>query len=155
MDILERLKNDLKDAMRAGDQKRSSTLRMVFSAIKNKEIEERKKEVGLGGEEVIEVLRKEAKKRKDAIAEYEKAGRPELSAVEWEELGIIEKYLPEELSDDEIKRIIQDGIRETGATSEKDFGALMKVVMPTLKGKASGDRITRFAKEALSSSSAA
>lgn len=151
--ILERLKNDLKEAMKSGDQKRSTTLRMIFSSIKNKEIEERKKEVGLGEEEVLEVLRKEAKKRKDAIAEFEKAGREDLSVGEKEELALIEAYLPAELSDEEIERIIQDGIRELGGSvSEKDFGALMKTVMPTLKGKASGDRITHIAKKALGQS---
>jgi len=100
MSLLEKLKQDLKEAMRAGDAKRLSTLRMLFTAIKNKEIEERKKDIGLGEEEVVAVLQKEAKKRKDAIEEYTKAGRPELAEGETEELRILEEYLPAELPDE-------------------------------------------------------
>lgn len=149
MELIEKLRADLKSAMQAADQKRTSVLRMLFSAIKNKEIEERKKDVGLGGEDVIAVVQREAKKRKDAIAEYEKAGRPELAQSEQEELAILVAYLPEELPDEEIVRVIQDGIRQLGSPTQKDRGALMKIIMPSLKGRASGDRITKLANDAL------
>ncbi|MEK7649664.1 MAG: GatB/YqeY domain-containing protein [Patescibacteria group bacterium] len=154
MELIEKLRADLKSAMQAGDQKRTGTLRMLFSAIKNKEIEERKKDIGLGDQDVIAVVQREAKKRKDAIAEYEKAGRPELAESEKEELAILAVYLPEELPDEEIIRIIQDGIRQLGTPSEKDTGALMKIIMPSLKGRASGDRITKLAKDALAEQAA-
>lgn len=150
MDILERLKQDLKTAIHEGDARKVMTLRMVFASIKNKEIEERKKEVGLGAEEVMEVLQKEAKKRRDAILEFERGGRADLADGEKAELAIISVYLPQELSDEEVKRIIQDGIRELGGSpTQKDFGALMKIVMPTLKNRASGDRVTKITKEML------
>jgi uncharacterized protein len=152
MTVGEKLREDLKEALRAKDAKRSGTLRLLFSAIKNREIEERKKETGLADEEIMEVLRKEAKKRKDSIEEFERALRPDLAANEKEELAILEEYLPEELSDDEVRRIVKDGVREIGGADPKKFGELMKVVMPTLKNRASGDRVTRIAKEELASS---
>lgn len=150
MNLSQKLRKDLSEAIHAKDTVRLSTLRMLFAAIKNKEIEERKKEVGLGEAEVLDVIHKEAKKRKDAISEFEKGARADLARAETDELKILEEYLPPELSDAEIGRIIQDGIRELGSeTGQKAFGALMKIIMPTLKGRASGDRITRMAKEAL------
>lgn len=149
MSLAERLQADLKGAMQAHDTKRLSTLRMLSAAIKNKEIEERKKDVGLGDEEILLVIGKEAKKRKDSIAEFQKAGRSELAAAETEELAILGEYLPSELSDEEVKRIVADGVREIGGPDPKKFGELMKVIMPSLKNRASGDRVTQFAKEAL------
>ena len=151
MSLLEKLRQDLTNALHGGDKARVATLRMLSAAIKNKEIEERKKEVGLADEEVLGVIQKEAKKRKDAIVEFEKGSRRDLAEQETRELKILEEYLPAELSDEEVKRIIKEGVRELGpdAAGQKQFGALMKIIMPTLKGRASGDRITRFAREAL------
>lgn len=146
------LRDDLNRALREKNAARAGTLRMLFAAIKNKEIEERKKDVGLGDEEVILVLQKEAKKRKDSIAEFEKGGRKDLADKERSELAVIEEYLPKEISDEEILRVVHDGIREFGSPTAADFGALMKIIMPTLKGRASGDRITRLVREALGSS---
>ena len=148
----EKLRSDLTSALREGDTRRVSTLRMLFAAIKNKEIEERKKDIGLGEEELLTVIQKEAKKRKDAIVEFEKGGRGDLVLNEACELKILEGYMPAELSDAEVKRIIEDGIRELGSRDSAKFGALMKIIMPTLKNKASGDRITKFVKEALGKS---
>ena len=126
-------------------------MKKLFAAIKNKEIEERKKDVGLADAEVVTVLQKEAKKRKDANLEFEKGGRTDLAEKERIELGIIEEYLPKEISDDEIKRVVKEGVRELGSPTPADFGSLMKIIMPTLKGRASGDRITRLAREVLES----
>lgn len=151
MTIGEKLRQDLKSAMQAKNAERVSTLRMLFAAVKNREIEERKKD-GLGDEEILEVVVKEAKKRKDAILEFESAGRAELAATEKMELEILQEYLPAELPDEEVRRIVQGGIREIGGADPKKFGELMKVIMPTLKGRASGDRITRIAKEELEKS---
>ena len=145
MTLGERLLQNLKDATKGGDIRRVGTLRMLFASLKNKEIEERKKEVGLGEEEIISVIQKEAKKRRDAASEYTKANRPDLADHEREELVILEEYLPKELSDEEITRILNDGIRELGSPTKKDFGALMKIVMPLLKGKAGGERISLLA----------
>jgi len=149
MALRERLLENLKDAIRGGEERRVATLRMLFASLKNKEIEERKKEVGLGEEEIISVIQKEAKKRRDAVSEYTKANRRDLAVQEQEELAILEEYLPKELSDEEIARILNDGIRELGTPTKKDFGALMKIVMPLLKGKASGDRISSLANQLL------
>src|SRR3989344_1791971 len=147
MSVEARLREDLTRALREKDAIRAGTLRMLFAAIKNKEIEERKKDVGLADAEVVTVLQKEAKKRKDANLEFEKGGRTDLAEKERIELGIIEEYLPKEISDDEIKRVVKEGVRELGSPTPADFGSLMKIIMPTLKGRASGDRITRLARE--------
>ena len=151
MSLADSLRNNLKDALHKKDETRVSTLRLLIAAIKNKEIEERKKEIGLSDEEILGVVQKEAKKRKDSIFEYEKAGRADLAKTEQAELAILEGYLPKELSDEEIQRVVKDGMRELEATGDKSFGALMKVVMPSLKGRASGDRISKIAREALES----
>ncbi|MDA1335067.1 MAG: GatB/YqeY domain-containing protein [bacterium] len=150
MALEEQLRADLKGALKEREELKVSTLRMILAAIQVKAIEDRKKDVGLSDEEIVLVIQKETKKRKDAAFEFEKADRGELAAKEREELVVIEKYLPAELEDEEIQRVIENGVREIGGADPKKFGELMKVIMPTLKGKASGDRITKFAKEALS-----
>jgi len=149
MSVFKRLAEDLKESIRAGDGERTSTLRMVLAAIKNREIEARKKDVGLSDEEILEVIRKEAKKRKDAAEEFTKGGRADLALREEREHTILLAYLPAELSDEEIKRVIDDGLRELGEAGPQALGTLMKIIMPTLKGRASGGRIMRLAKEAL------
>ena len=146
MSLSESIRSDLKSAIQSKDEKRVATLRLLIAAVQNKEIEERKKDVGLSDEEMISVIQKEAKKRRDAMAEYTNAGRKDRADIEEKELRILEEYLPKELSDDEIVRIIKDGVRESGAEGSKDFGALMKVIMPILKTRASGDRIAQLAR---------
>lgn len=136
------IREDLKTALKGGDAFRSSVLRMALAAVSNKEIQLLKKGVGLSDKEVEEVIRAEVKKRKDAAAEFSKGGREDLAVKETKEAEVLSAYLPPELSDEEIERIVKDGIREAGATSKADFGKVMKTVMPVLKGKASGDRIS-------------
>ena len=151
---MESLKNkiseDQKNALKNGDALRLSVLRMLSAAIANKEIELRKKDLGLSDQEILDVISAEAKRRKDAIAEYGNGGRNDLAAKEQNELEILQKYLPPEISDEDLTRIVKNGIREAGlpagkagAVGEKDFGNVMKLIMPTLRGKASGDRISR------------
>ena len=142
MTLKQTISDDLKSALKASEAIRLSTLRMLSAAIANKEIELRKKDIGLSDGEVLDVVSSEARRRKDSITEYDKAQRIELAQKERDELTILQSYLPPEIADDELVRIIRDGIREAGATSEKDFGKVMKVIMPILKGKASGDRIS-------------
>ncbi|OGZ45558.1 MAG: hypothetical protein A3C84_04055 [Candidatus Ryanbacteria bacterium RIFCSPHIGHO2_02_FULL_48_12] len=144
------LEADLKEAMKAGNDVVRSTLRMLLSAVRNKEIEIRKKDIGLSDEEVIETINTEVKRRRDAIEGFQKGSRPELAAAEEAELLVLQKYLPPELADEELARVVQNGIRETNAKSEKDFSAVMKAIMPVLKGKASGDRISAIVKRELS-----
>ena len=126
-----------------------STLRMLSAAVANKEIELQKKDIGLSDEEVFGVIAQEAKKRKDAIVGYEKGGRSDLAEKEKEEFDILKAYLPPEISEEDMRRIIKDGIRETNAVSEKDFPKVMKIIMPTLRGKAPGDRVSKALKEEL------
>lgn len=149
MTLKQKIFDDLKSALKSSDAVRLSTLRMLSAAIANKEIELRKKDIGLSDGEVLDAISSEARRRKDSITEYEKAGRTELAQKEREELAILQSYLPPEIAEDELARIVKDGIREAGATSEKDFGKVMRIVMPILKGKASGDRISLVLKKEL------
>ena len=135
--------------MKAREEVRLSTLRMLSSAVANKEIELRKKDVGLSDQEILEVVSSEVKRRKDAITEFKKGGREDLANKENEELKILLPYLPPEISDADLIRIVKDGIREVGAKSPENFGTVMKAVMPTLKGKASGDRISQALRKEL------
>ncbi|PIR70545.1 MAG: glutamyl-tRNA amidotransferase [Candidatus Niyogibacteria bacterium CG10_big_fil_rev_8_21_14_0_10_42_19] len=147
--LKEKIESDIKDAMRAKDSLRLSVLRMLMSAVKNKEIDLRKKEDGLADEEVLEVMRYEVKKRKDSIEEFKKGERLDLAEKEAKELEILTAYLPPEISDQEISRIVEEGLRESGASGSEDFGKAMKVIMPVLKGKASGDRISAILRDKL------
>lgn len=151
MSLKQTIRDGIKDALKQKDEARLSTLRMLSSAITNKEIELRKKDVGLSDEEVVEVLQSEAKKRKDAIEEFRKGKRGDLVAKEEKELIVISSYLPPEMPDDELQSRIEEGIREANAKSMADFSNVMKVIMPVLKGKASGDRVSRLVKEHLGS----
>ncbi|MBI2023923.1 GatB/YqeY domain-containing protein [Candidatus Giovannonibacteria bacterium] len=148
-ELSQKIEDDLKSALKAGESLKVSTLRMSQNAIHNKAIQLLKKETGLSDEETAEVLKGEAKKRKDAAQEFHKAGRDDLADKENDELKIIQAYLPAEISDAELERILKEGIRETGASGEKDFGKVMKSSMPILKGKASGDRISTLLKKLL------
>ena len=147
--LKQKIVEDQKSAMRAGNAPRLSTIRLLSAAISNREIELRKKDIGLSDEEILDVIGAEARKRKDAIAEFQNAGRTEMADKESAELAILQEYLPPEISDEDLLRIVQGGVREVGATSEKEFGKVMKAIMPLLKGKASGDRISKVLKEEL------
>ncbi len=150
MSLKDTISEDQKRALKSGDAEAVSTLRMLLAAIRNKEIELRKKDIGLSDSEVLDVISSEAKRRKDATFEYQKAARADLAQKEESELAILKKYLPPEISDEDLLRIVQEGVREAGGVGEKDFGKVMKIIMPTLKGKASGDRISAALKMELS-----
>lgn len=146
VNLKDKIAADQKTALKAGDALKLSTLRMLWAAMANKEIELRKKDVGLSDQEVLEIISSEAKRRKDAAAEYQKGGRGDLAKKEESELKILLGYLPPEISDEDLRRIVKDGIREAG---ENNFGKIMKVIMPILKGKASGDRTSRALQDEL------
>ena len=148
--LKKKLGDDLKIAMKSGQALKVSVLRMVLSSITNREIEVLKKEVGLSDEEILDVLAKELKKRKDAAHEFRNGGRQDLAAKEEQEARIISSYLPEEISDAELQRVVEESVRETGAASAGDFGQVMRAAMAVLKGKASGDRVAQKVKQALS-----
>jgi uncharacterized protein len=138
MTISERLNQDIKDAMKAKDEIRLGVLRMLKSDLKYKQIE-----LGheLTEEEVIAVLSSAAKSRRDSMDEYERGGRADLHDEEKAELAIIIQYLPEQLSAEELGRLVDEAIAEAKATAPKDMGAVMKVLMPKVRGRADGKAV--------------
>ncbi len=131
----ERLNEDLKAAMKAGDGARKDAIRFILSAIKQVEIDTR---TTLDEEETFKLLQKEAAKRRDSIVEYRKAGREDAVTKEEMELALLESYLPAQMSRADLEKEVAAVIAETGATSAKEMGAIMKVLMPRVKGKADG-----------------
>jgi len=150
MDLTEQLAEDLKQAMKAKDAARLRTIRSLRAAIKEKEIEERHGgEAHLTEAQTFAVLQKQAKQRRDAMAQYKEAGRDDLVGKEREELDIIESYLPGQLDDAAIRTVLQEVIAATGASSMRDMGAVMGMAMQRLQGKAEGRRINEIARELL------
>lgn len=151
MSVYQTILADLKEAMRKRDSKRLNVLRSLKAAILQKEISERKGGEGsLSDEQVKAVLMKSAKQRKESIDQYEKYDRNDLAEKEKEELEIIESYLPKMLNEDQIREVVDNVIKETGASSSNDMGKVMGKVMPKLKGKADGAVINKVVKEQLS-----
>ena len=146
MSISEKIEKDLKESLKSGDKNRLSILRMVKSAMKNKEIETRD---SLKDEDAQAILRSFSKKAGESIEQYTKAGRDELAEKEKTELAIIREYLPEQLGEDKIREIINDAITETGAAGVKDMGKVMKAVMAKTKGQADGRLVNNLVKETL------
>lgn len=146
MGLKERITQDLKDAMKSKDQVRVRTLRMILTTIRNIEVEKMKEATD---EDVIDALQKEAKKRREAIEQYEKAGRNDLADEERKELSVIEKYLPEQMSEEEIKGLAKEIIEQLGASTVKDLGKIMKEIMPKVKGRADGKLVNRIVRELL------
>jgi uncharacterized protein len=132
MTFLDRINEDLKAAMKSKDSDRLSTLRMVKTALKNREID---KMEALTDEEAIKVLQSLVKQRRDSIEQYQQAGRIELAEKEAAEIKVIEEYLPAALDDAAIARVVEETIVETGASSMKEMGAVMKAVMAKLAGQ--------------------
>ena len=133
MSLKDRITEDMKSAMRAKDTERLGTIRMITSAIKQREVDER---IQLDDAQVLSVLEKMVKQRKDSITQYEKAGRDELAQQEAFEIAIIQDYMPEQLSDAEIDALIAEAISSSGAESMKDMGKVMGLLKPKLAGRA-------------------
>lgn len=148
MSIKDQLTQDMKQAMkdREAGKLRLSVIRMVRANIKNIEINEKKE---LNDDEVLAVLMKEVKMRQDSLVEFQKAGREELVAQAKEEIAVLNGYLPEALSDEELKAIVVEVIAAVGATSPKDMGKVMPAVMGKTKGRADGKRINAIVRELL------
>lgn len=146
MNLSERLNEDMKQAMKSKDKFTLSTIRMVRSTIKYLEIDLKRP---LDDSEVLDILSREIKQRKDALQEFEAAGREELAATTKAEIEIIIKYLPEQLSEEEIKVIVQQTIQETGASSKSDMGKLMSALMPKVKGRADGKLVNQVVQQFL------
>ncbi len=147
MTLQEKIQTHLADAMRSKDSLRLSTLRMMKTAVKNKEIEKMKT---LDEGEVIAVFNTLVKQRKDSVEQFRKGGREELAQKEEAEIKIIEEYLPAAASEDDIRRAVEEAILETGAASMKDMGKAIKAAMARLAGKsADGGRVSQLVKEKL------
>ncbi len=143
------LQQELKESMLARDELKTSVLRMLISAISYHEIQK-----GAGhqatDEEVLSVIQTEGKKRRDSIEQYTEAKRPELAEKEKKELDILQKYLPEQMSEDEIRKLVLEAVTETGASTPQDMGKVMGALMPKTKGKADGGLVSRIVKDTLS-----
>lgn len=151
MAIKDQIMADLKEAMKKKDKDRLRVLRSLKSSILEREISERKGGEGsISDEQVIEVLMKAAKQRKESIEQFEKGDRPDLAEAEKEELEIIESYLPEMLSEEEVRDIARDKIKALGAEDMSDMGQVMGAMMQELKGKAEGSLVSKVVKEELS-----
>lgn len=143
----EQIQADLKEAMRAGDTRRREALRLLMAAFKQVEVDRR---IELSESDALGILVSEAKKRREAIAEMSGAGRTELAAQEQYELDLIESYLPRQLDRAGLEPIIRQAIAEVGATTPKDMGQVMKVVMARVKGQADGKLVNTIVRELLS-----
>ena len=148
MTIQEKIQSDLAEAMRSKEALRLSVLRMMKSAVKNKEVDKMRP---LEEAEALGVLNTLVKQRKDSVEQFRKGGREELALKEEAEIKIIEEYLPAGASDEDIRRAIEEAVQETGAASIKDMGKVMKATMVRLSGKtADGSRVSQLVKEKLS-----
>ena len=138
MSLKETLNNDIKTAMKAKDKETLAVLRMIKTAVQAAEIDKKEE---LNAEEELTILAREAKQRRESLAEFVKAGRDELVAKTEAEIEIVERYLPKQLSVEEVKDVIATVAEKIGATTQKEFGKLMGAVMQELKGKADGNVI--------------
>ena len=148
MGLKERLKSDLTEAIRSSDKVVSGTIRMVLTAITNEEVAGKEARV-LTDDEIITVLSREAKKRREAADEFAKANRPDKSAEERAEGEVIAKYLPAQLSEDDIKKIIAAAVASTGAAGPGDMGKVMGAIKSQIAGKADGSLVSSLVKAAL------
>ena len=149
MGLKEKLQSDLTDAIRSKDGVKSGTIRMLLAAITNEEVAGKSAKV-LTDAEVIAVLSREAKKRREAVEAYTNAKRDDLANKEKEEAAVIALYLPEQLSEADIKKLIAEAIAETNATGPAGMGLVMKVLQPKIAGKADGGVVSSLVKAALS-----
>lgn len=148
MALKNRLEADLKDALRAGEDLRKSTLRLALAAIRNAEIDQRGE---LPDPEVVRILQKEVKSRRETIAEAEQAGRPDLVEAAEAEIAILEGYLPQPLSEAELAALARAAVAEAGASSPAEMGQVMKILMPQVQGRADGAQVSRVVREILQS----
>ncbi|NOU76051.1 GatB/YqeY domain-containing protein [Paenibacillus sp. LMG 31458] len=146
MSLSDRLNEDMKQAMKSQDKFKLSVIRMVRSTIKNSEIELKR---ALDDNEVLDVLTREIKQRKDSLHEFTKAGRDDLAESLKAELVILAEYMPQQLSEEEVKAIVQQTIQQIGASSKADMGKVMTALMPQVKGRADGKLINQLVQQLL------
>jgi uncharacterized protein YqeY len=148
MDTKTQLQNALKDALRAGEERRKATIRMALAAIRNAEIDRRGE---LDEPELQAILQKEVKSRRETLEEAQGAGRQDLVEEAEAEIAILEQYLPKALTHEEITSMAKTAIEEVGATSPREMGQVMKVLMPRVRGRADGSEVSQIVREMLAS----
>jgi uncharacterized protein YqeY len=148
MTLQERLVDEMKEAMRSGQTAKLSVIRMLRSALKNKEID-RGKDKPLTDQDVLEVIQSGIKQRRESIEQYQKGGRPELVAKENEEIAILQTFLPAQLSESELDALVKAAAAEVGAASVKDMGKVMKAMMARVAGRAEGGAVSAAVKRTL------
>ncbi len=146
MTLKERLSQDLKEAMKSKDETRVRTIRLLIAEIKNFEVE---KMGQANDEEVLQVMSKEVKKRLESIEMYKQASREDLAAEEENELKVIKSYMPEQMSEDQIRELAKQVIEQHNLSSPKDMGTAMKLIMPQVKGRADGKMVNKIVQELL------
>ena len=147
MDLIDQLNEEMKAAMKSGEKRKLETFRSLKSALRDKEIEKRD---SLSDEEQLQVLASAAKRRRESIESYQEGGRDDLVAEEQAELEIIEAYLPKQLTEAEIRELVDKVIADTGANTMQDMGKVMGTIMPQVRGKADGSMIQQIVREQLS-----
>ncbi len=150
MTLSERIDSDLKDAMRAKDSMKLGVLRMIKSALKNAAIEKGGADIKLEDADATQVIRKQVKQRQDSIESFEKGGRAELAAKEKEELALLNSYLPQAMTAEELSKAVREAIAEVGATSKAQMGAVMKAVQARVAGRADGKTLSGEVQKQLS-----
>ncbi|MDP7147355.1 MAG: GatB/YqeY domain-containing protein [Nitrospinaceae bacterium] len=146
MNLKENLLSDIKGALKAKESLKLNTIRGLISEIKNREIDLRRE---LGGDEIISIISTQIKKRKEAASLFKKGGRNDLFEQESQEMVILQEYLPEQVSEDELRRRVQEVITELGIAEMKDLGRVMKVIIPEFKGRADNGQIKNLVAECL------
>ena len=146
MTLIRRMEDEVKDAMRARDDARRDALRLLVSSLKSAEKELQRP---LSEEEELQVLQRERKRRVEAAEAFRTGGRPEQAEAEERELAVLQEFMPEPLSEEELEEIVDDAIAEVGATSMRDFGRVMADVMPQVSGRADGSVVSQLVKEKL------
>ena len=144
--LKQRLVEDMKTAMKAGDKRRLGVIRLINAAIKQREVDER---IELDDTQVLAVLDKMLKQRRDSITQYEGAGREDLAEIERYEVGVCQEYMPEALGEDEIAALIDEAIAATGAASMKDMGKVMGMVKPKVQGRGDMGAVSALVKQRL------
>ena len=148
MSLKDELNKEMKAAMKSRDKDRLKTIRLILPEIKRVEVDER---TTVDDQRTLSILAKMIKQRRDSIAQYDSAGRTELSKIETDEITVINGFLPEALTDDEINNLIEKAISETGAESMKDMGRVMGIIRPQIQGRADAGEVSKRVKEALNS----
>lgn len=149
MGLYDQVKKDFKKTLKTRENEKLSVLKMLSAAILNEEIRLNKKGEGLTDEETLKVVKLEAKKRKDSIEAYTKAGRNDLAEKEKKELLVLGVYLPEEMASEKIEKIVKEAIKKTSAKSMRDFGKVMKETMGKIKGRTDGNKVSEIVKRFL------